>query len=135
LRGSEAVVVCACGAGVQSVKENDRFGLTVLPGCNTLSGAILDSKGALYERCSMCGDCILASSGGICPATRCSKGLLNGPCGGMDRGKCELDKERDCAWVLIYREMEKRNELDLFRRIRQPRNHRKGMKPHQLKPV
>lgn len=135
LRASEAVVVCACGAGIQSVQENDRIGLAVLPGCNTLSGAILDSKGELHERCSMCGECILGSSGGICPVTRCSKGLLNGPCGGMDKGKCELDKERDCAWVLIYRAMEKRNELDVFRRIRAPRDHKKGLRPHQLKPV
>jgi ferredoxin len=135
LRSSEAILVLACGSGVQSVKENDRLGLTVLPGCNTLSGAILDGKGELYERCSMCGECVLAFSGGICPVTRCSKGLLNGPCGGMNKGKCELDKERDCAWLLIYREMEKRKELDIFRQIRKPRDHKKSMRPHQLRPV
>jgi hypothetical protein len=135
LRSSDAIVVLACGAGVQSVKENDRLGLTVLPGCNTMSGAILDGKGDLYERCSMCGECMLAFSGGICPATRCPKGLLNGPCGGMDKGKCELDAERDCAWVLIYREMEKRKELDVFRAIRKPRDHKKNSRPHQRSPA
>jgi hypothetical protein len=133
LRDSEAVLVLACGSGVQSVKENDRLGLPSLPGCNTVSAAILDSKGNLYERCSMCGECVLAFSGGICPVTRCSKGLLNGPCGGMDKGKCELDKERDCAWALIYREMEKQKKLDVFRRIRLPRDHKKTLRPHQLK--
>ncbi|MGE5308288.1 MAG: methylenetetrahydrofolate reductase C-terminal domain-containing protein [Deltaproteobacteria bacterium] len=133
LRGSEAILVLACGSGVQSVKENDRLGLTVLPACNTLSGAILDSKGDLYERCSMCGECVLAFTGGICPVTRCSKGILNGPCGGMDKGKCELDKERDCAWVLIYKEMEKRGKLDVFRKIRAARDHKKNVRPHQLK--
>jgi hypothetical protein len=133
VRSSDAILVLACGAGVQSVKENDRLGLAALPGCNTVSGAILDSKGDLYERCSMCGECLLAVSGGICPVTRCSKGLLNGPCGGMDKGKCELDRERDCAWVLIYREMDKRKELETFRRINKPRDHKKNLRPHQLK--
>jgi hypothetical protein len=133
LRSSEAIIVLACGSGVQSVKENDRLNLTVVPGCNSLSGAILDNKGDLFERCSMCGECILAVSGGICPVTRCSKGLLNGPCGGMDKGKCELDRERDCAWVLIYKEMEKRRELETFRKVRAPRNYRKNLRPHQLK--
>lgn len=133
LRRSEAVVVFACGSGAQSVKENDRLGLAIIPGCNSLSAAILDGKGNLFERCSMCGECILAFSGGICPQTRCSKGLLNGPCGGMNQGKCELDKERDCAWVLIYREMERAGKLEEFRRIRGPRDHKKTLRPHELK--
>ncbi len=135
LRGSQAVLVLACGSGVQSFKENDRFGLKVVPGCNSISAAVLDAKGELYERCSMCGECLLAFTGGICPVTRCPKGLLNGPCGGMDKGKCELDKERDCAWALIYREMERRGQLDIFRRIRAPRDHAKNARPHQLRPV
>lgn len=132
VRSSDAILVLACGSGVQSVKENDRLGLPVLPGCNSISAAVFDSKAGLYERCSMCGDCLLAFSGGICPVTRCSKGLLNGPCGGMDKGKCELDKERDCAWVLIYREMEKRGALGEFRRIHKPRDYKKSLRPHQV---
>ncbi|MCX5704008.1 MAG: methylenetetrahydrofolate reductase C-terminal domain-containing protein, partial [Candidatus Omnitrophica bacterium] len=81
LREAEAILVLACGLGVQSVKDNDRLGLTVLPCCNTLFGAVLDSQGNFYEKCSMCGECVLDITGGICPITLCAKGLLNGPCG------------------------------------------------------
>ncbi|MFA5099917.1 MAG: methylenetetrahydrofolate reductase C-terminal domain-containing protein, partial [Candidatus Omnitrophota bacterium] len=82
MRQAEAVIVLSCGLGVQSVKDNDRLNLAVLPGCNTLSGAVLDSQGNLWEKCAMCGQCVLGQTAGICPVALCSKGLLNGPCGG-----------------------------------------------------
>ncbi|MFH1640357.1 MAG: methylenetetrahydrofolate reductase C-terminal domain-containing protein, partial [Candidatus Omnitrophota bacterium] len=88
LREAEVVLVLACGLGTQSVKDNDRFGLAVLPGCNTLFGAAMDAQGNFLEKCSMCGECVLEFTAGICPVTLCPKGLLNGPCGGMDKGKC-----------------------------------------------
>lgn len=132
LREADTVLVLACGLGVQSVKENDRLGLTVLPACDTLCGAVMDAKGNFYEKCSMCGDCILAITGGICPVTLCPKGILNGPCGGMDKGKCEVDKDKDCAWVLIYKELEKRKKLDNLKTIQQPKNFKKNLKPHKL---
>ena len=58
-RESEAVVVLACGLGVQSVKDNDRLGLAILPANNTLFGAVMDAQGNFYEKCSMCGECVL----------------------------------------------------------------------------
>jgi hypothetical protein len=132
VREAEAVLVLACGLAVQSVKDNDRFGLTVLPANNTVFGAIMDGQGNFLEKCSLCGECVLAATGGICPVTLCPKGLLNGPCGGMNKGKCELDKERDCAWVLIWQEMEKRGQLDKAQRIRAPRDYTKALRPHRL---
>jgi len=132
LRQAEAILVLACGLGVQSVKDNDRFGLLVLPGCNTLFGAVLDAAGNFYEKCSLCGDCILDITGGICPVTLCPKGLLNGPCGGMNKGKCEVDKDMDCAWVLIYQELEKRNKLGNLRAVQKPRDFKKTTKPRKL---
>ena len=40
------------------------------------------------------------------PVTRCSKGLQNGPCGGTTAdGKCEVNPEMDCAWLLIYNKL------------------------------
>jgi len=132
LRQAEAILVFACGLAVQSVKDNDRLGLTVLPGCNSLFGAVMDAKGNFYEKCSLCGECVLDITGGICPVTLCSKGLLNGPCGGMDKGKCETDKERDCAWVLIYREQEKKQKLNKLKEIQAPKDFKKILKPHKL---
>ncbi|HTZ11773.1 MAG TPA: methylenetetrahydrofolate reductase C-terminal domain-containing protein [Candidatus Margulisiibacteriota bacterium] len=132
LKDSEAVLILACGLGVQSVKDNDRIGLVVLPGCNSLCGALMDAKGDFYEKCSLCGECVLDFSAGICPITLCPKGLLNGPCGGMNKGKCEVDKDADCAWVLIYRELEKKGRLAELQEIRAPKDFKKSNKPHKL---
>jgi len=132
LRESEAILVLACGLGVQSVKDNDRLDLSVLPCCNTIFGAVMDAQGNFYEKCSLCGECVLDVTGGICPITLCAKGLLNGPCGGMNKGKCEVDQEKDCAWVLIYKELEKKNKLNRFRQIQGAKDFKKSTKPHKL---
>ncbi|MFH1191381.1 MAG: methylenetetrahydrofolate reductase C-terminal domain-containing protein [Candidatus Omnitrophota bacterium] len=132
LRQSEAVLILACGLGVQSFKDNDRLSLAVLPACDTLFGAVMDAQGNFYEKCSMCGECVLDLTVGICPVTLCPKGLLNGPCGGMNKGKCEVDNEKDCVWVLIYRELDKNKKLASLREIRQPRDFKKLIGPHKL---
>lgn len=132
LKNSDVILVLACGLGTQSVKDNDRFGLAVIPGCNSLFGATMDAKGNFYEKCSLCAECVLDITGGICPITLCSKGLLNGPCGGVDKGKCEVDKERDCAWVLIYKELEKKGRLGKLKELKEPRNFKKATRPHKL---
>ncbi len=132
LREAEVIVVFACGLGTQSVKDNDRVGLTVLPGNNTLFSAVVDAKGNFYEKCSLCAECVLDATAGICPITLCSKGLLNGPCGGTNKGKCETDKDRDCAWVLIYKELEKRQRTNDLRKILPPKDFKKSSKPHKL---
>ena len=132
LRQAEAVLVLSCGLGVQSFKDNDRLNLAVFPACNSLFGAVMDAKGDFYEKCSLCAECVLAVTGGICPITLCAKGLLNGPCGGMNKGKCEVDPEKDCAWVLIYNELEKKKKLESLKEIRGPKDFKKTGKPHKL---
>lgn len=132
LREAEAILVLSCGLGVQSVKANDRLGLAVVPACNTIFGAVVDAQGNFYEKCSLCAECVLDVTAGICPITLCAKGLLNGPCGGMNKGKCEVDNEKDCAWVLIYKELEKKNKLIKMKEIRGAKDFKKSGKPHQL---
>jgi len=132
LREAEAVLVLACGLGVQSVKDNDRLGLAVLPALNSIFGAVMDAQGNFLEKCSLCGECVLDKTAGICPVTLCPKGLMNGPCGGVDKGKCEVDKDKDCVWVLIYKELEKKNKLGDLLEIRKPRDFKKQTKPHKL---
>ena len=51
------------------------------------------------------GDCVLDATAGICPVTTCPKGLLNGPCGGMWNGKCEVLTDRECTHVRIQRRL------------------------------
>lgn len=132
LRQADAILVMACGLGVQSVRENNRIALAVLPGCNSLFGATLDSQGNFCEKCSLCGECVLAETAGICPVTLCSKGLLNGPCGGANKGKCEVDPEKDCAWVMIYKELQAKDRLGQLRKIQQPKDHKKTIKPRKI---
>ena len=97
---SDAVLSLACGAGVQAMVK--RFAkVPILPGVNTTFIGIQESQGIFTEECSGCGNCELAKFGGICPVTRCAKKILNGPCGGSQNGKCEINPDTDCAWNLI----------------------------------
>ena len=95
----DAVLVLACGAGVQAVEK--AVSLVVYPALNPVFTGTTERIGLYHEYCSLCGDCILGKTGGICPVTRCAKGLVNGPCGGAVSGKCEVDRDNDCAWILI----------------------------------
>lgn len=133
IESSDAILVLACGLGIQSVKENLRQDKPIHVGCDTLFMGGMDAQGIFLERCSACGDCVLELTGLICPLTRCPKNLLDGPCGGQDKGKCEVDKERDCAWILIYNELKKQNKLHLLKEIKPPKDYSKATKPHQLK--
>jgi len=55
-------------------------------------------KGLLFD-CRMCGQCILSSTGMLCPMN-CPKNLRNGPCGGVRaNGHCEVRPEMKCVWV------------------------------------
>ena len=73
----------------------------------------------------MCGECIVGTTGGICPVTRCPKGLRNGPCGGANKGKCEIDPERDCAWALIYKKLKELGQLGNIRTTGKARDYSK----------
>ena len=78
----------------------------VLPALDTKFYGATVEQGVWAERCSGCGTCVIADFGGVCPVTRCSKSLLNGPCGGSQNGKCEVDPQSiDCGWQLIYDRM------------------------------
>lgn len=132
LDASDAILVLACGLGIQSIKDNLRGDKPIHVACDTLFMGAVDAGGAFLERCSACGDCVLELTGMICPITRCPKSLLNGPCGGQNKGKCEVDKDRDCAWILIYNELKKHGKLGLLKQIKAPKDHSKLSKPRQL---
>jgi len=132
----EAVLSLACGVGVQALAE--RFpDKVILPGVNTLFMGMPIEEGLFSERCSGCGDCILDQTGGICPVTRCAKGLLNGPCGGYRNGKCEVDPNRDCAWVLIYERLKQRGQLERLKGPANLKNYSQMGHPRQItaKPI
>ena len=98
--GAEAIVGMACGDGVQTVAANIQ--LPIYTANNTMFLGQVERVGMFNEYCRMCGDCVLGTTGGICPITMCAKSLVNGPCGGQKIGKCEVCPENDCAWIKIY---------------------------------
>lgn len=129
----EAILSLGCGIGVQTIAQV-LPDLLVFPAQNTLfMGAETREESAFEERCAACGDCILALTGGICPIAGCAKGLLNGPCGGSSNGKCEVDPEKDCAWVLIIKRLEKLGRLSVLEEIRPPRNFGQVARPGRVK--
>jgi len=131
LDGTEAVLVLACGSGVQTAAEV--FDLPVIAGLDTLFLGQVRRHGDFREVCSLCGDCILEGDTSICPITRCPKGLVNGPCGGAEEGACEVIRENSCAWIEIYEERSRRGSLDTLKAIRPPRNHSRHTKPGRVK--
>jgi len=111
----DAVLSMACGAGVQGIAAWAKNTL-VLPAMNTRFIGLSEGQGKWVEICSACGDCVLGITGGICPLTSCPKGLLNGPCGGNKKGKCEVSPDVPCAWVRIYERMKELGKLDVLKK-------------------
>ena len=109
----DAVLSIACGIGVQTMNEQYPD-IQTLPGLNTTFLGQPTEQGVWEERCQACGNCVLGTTGGICPIARCAKSLLNGPCGGSQDGVCEVDPDMPCAWQLIYDRMSALGKLDLL---------------------
>jgi len=120
--GVDAVVSLACGIGVQALAE--RYAETpVHPGINTTALAIREEPGLWTARCSACGQCVLGETFGLCPVSRCAKGLLNGPCGGTRAdGKCEVDEATDCIWCKIVERAEQRGAVNALLDVRKAKD-------------
>jgi len=127
---ADAILSLGCGAGSQTLASF--LEKPVFTAVDTLFLGSVERWGRFSEVCALCGDCLLNLTGGVCPVTRCPKGLLNGPCGGMNRGKCESDPERECAWVTIYTMLKRQNRLEAMRRIIPPRDHSIRQRPGML---
>ena len=117
---ADAVLSMACGIGVQVVAEMypDK---PVLPALNTTLMGFPTQHAIWLENCRACGDCVLHLTGGICPVSRCAKQLMNGPCGGSQNGKCEVDPETECAWQLIHDKLKAMNRLAWMSQIQPPK--------------
>ena len=118
---ADALLIMTCAFGVQTVAK--QLKKLVVPALDTLFIGKETALGQFDEVCLQCGTCILGETGGICPVTSCHKGLVNGPCGGTNDGKCEIDNAKDCAWTLIYNRLNELGRLDGMRRLQKPRNH------------
>ena len=132
----DAIVSLACGIGVQTlaqVFENTN----IIPANDTMFMGAHDRETHHFsELCKACGECILHETGGICPVTRCAKSLLNGPCGGNSKGKCEVEGwTKECAWILIYNKLKEKGRLDLYKAFRQQKDYRVIQNPREIIPA
>jgi ferredoxin len=131
IRSADCILSMSCALGMH--RMNLYIGKPVIPAVDTLFIGVEETPGYFREACAQCGQCLLGETAGVCPITACHKGLVNGPCGGTNNGKCEVDKEKDCAWTLIYNRLKDQGRLDLMRQYRPPRNHHIALKPRSMR--
>lgn len=122
VEGYDAILSMACGAGVQFMAE--RYpSKPVLPMVDTTFIGVNRSMGYYEERCRACSNCVLGLTGGICPVTMCAKSLYNGPCGGTNKGSCEIADTQPCAWHQIWERLKLQGRLDAIMGIHPARSH------------
>jgi ferredoxin len=121
LKQADGLLIMTCAFGVQTIAR--QINKIAIPALNTLFIGKETGAGEYNEVCTQCGTCVIGETGGICPVTACHKGLVNGPCGGTNNGKCEIDSNKDCAWTLIYNRLKEQGRLDIMRIYKKPRNH------------
>ena len=124
---AQALLIMTCAFGVQTVAMH--LDKPVLPALDTLFIGKEKSLGTFEEICVQCGECVLGETAGICPVAGCHKGLVNGPCGGTNKGKCEVDSNKDCVFTLIYKKLAKMGKVDLMRKYHSPKNYHLEPKP------
>jgi hypothetical protein len=118
---ADALLIMTCAFGVQTIAR--QLKKMVVPALNTVFIGKETAVGEFNEICTQCGTCVIGETGGICPVTSCHKGLVNGPCGGTNNGKCEIDSLKDCVWTLIYNRLKDLGRLNSMRKLQPPRNH------------
>jgi ferredoxin len=128
---ADSFLILACGQGIHTVMDATDGGI-VHAGCDTIFGGETINDNFITEYCSLCGECIVEHTGGLCPVTLCAKSLLNGPCGGAKDGKCEVDRNRDCGWQLIYDRLRALGRLSEMDKYVIPKNNSRWSRPRSL---
>jgi len=106
------VFVISCGLGIQTVA-----GLMDKPVYAASDSISFDGRHGMAltkRRCEACGQCYLNLTGGVCPIVDCSKSLVNGQCGGSKNQKCEVDKDKDCAWDKVYERLDAQDRTNIL---------------------
>ena len=117
---SDVILSMSCSLGAQTIGDMYPEKI-VVPGLNTAIFGVPEEQGVWSEKCLGCGDCIIHTTGGICPIARCAKSMLNGPCGGSSDGHCEVNLELDCAWYAIHERLKLQGRLELMDMVRPPK--------------
>jgi ferredoxin len=117
---SDIILSMSCSLGAQTIADMYPEKI-VVPGLNTAIFGVPEEQGVWSEKCLGCGDCIIHTTGGICPIARCAKSMLNGPCGGSSNGHCEVNLDIECAWYAIHERLKLQGRLDLIEMVRPPK--------------
>jgi ferredoxin len=128
---AKKVLVLACGNGTQTVTEIIKD-IDIIPGTDTLFLGEIKRLTDFEKRCIMCGECIQDLFEGICPIARCPKSMLNGPCGGSIKGKCEINSELDCVWDIIFQKLKEKGQLHKLKEIKKPKDWSKSTEIRRL---
>jgi ferredoxin len=118
---AKKILVLACGNGTQTVSEIIED-IDIVPGCDTLFLGEIKHANDFEKRCVLCGECIHDIFDSFCPVARCPKSMLNGPCGGVKNGKCEISSDIDCIWDIIYKDLKKKGQLYRLKEIKKPKD-------------
>ena len=127
----DCVLCMSCGDGVQCVAKN-AGNIPTYPTNNTMYLGEAVRFGVWEEACRFCGECVLGRTGAVCPITQCAKSLVNGPCGGAKNGKCEVNPENDCAWILIYNRLKATNQLEKLSEVREDKGYQNVAYPRTI---
>lgn len=133
IRDAGCVLAMTCALGVHRL--NQYLDRPVMPALDTVFIAVEETPGYFREVCGQCGHCVLGETAGVCPVVSCHKGLLNGPCGGTNRGKCEVDQEMECAWTRIYERLKAQGRLPAMRAYQPPMDHQRVPRPRATRIV
>ena len=117
IKSADCILAMTCAVGVQTISLHLKESKPVYPALNTLFLGMEESPGHFTEVCMQCGSCVLGRTAAVCPLVRCSKSVLNGPCGGSSGGKCEISPDVPCAWQLIYDRLAEMGRLDELEEI------------------
>ena len=126
IKNAKKILVLACGNGVQTVAEIIKD-IDIIPGCDTLFLGEIKHANDFVKTCTLCGECIQDLFDSFCPIARCPKSMLNGPCGGVKNGKCEISSDIDCIWDIIYKDLKKKGQLSKFKEINKPKDWSKSI--------
>lgn len=132
INNTDTILVLSCGSGVNSIGQIAPVRTKVRAGLDSVFLGAVERIGDFREFCSHCGECLINESEAICTTTRCSKGLINGPCGGAQGDRCEVDNERECIWIALYN---KNPEAPIFKRMMAPRKNSRSLRPNSTQKV
>ncbi len=123
---ADTLVVLAC-ARAEPVLDG-LFDGAIVSGVQTIVGDRTGGGARAIEDCNFCAEggraCIASLTGGLCPHAFCPKGLINGPCGGAQAGRCEAMPNRPCVWELIHRRLKAAGRLDALATYHPPVSYR-----------